>query len=452
MLREKTKRITVSCILVVAMLVSGIATSFAEETKEAADKPKDAKEAAFEIASEAGAVYCENTGEFIYKKNINRKLSPYSITKVFTALLAVQKLSLDQEVTISQAAASQEGSLVGLKEGEVVTVKDLLYGNFIVSGNDAAYALGEAVSGDMDSFVALMNETLANMGCKNTKFVSPSGMINDVNEHYTTVKDMTEITQAAFRNKTVREIAGATEYKMPKTNMSEERLLEGHNELLKKKEFVAGKTGYWDDANCTIVMEYEKKGLHFLIVLLGSNAETRNEDCVSMCKKAEKKVNGIKVISAGENAGKVRVKHGAQTSIKACAAEDGFAYLPKAGSKSLISSKVVMNDDVEAPLKKGDVVGVYKVYVGDEIVNEIDLVAKQNVETGWILSYLGISNKATAVIVLVLVLLIALLIVRSVNKARSRRRKKAAKKAKAMKIAQQLMEQEEYERRRGWHR
>lgn len=490
----KKKNKIIAYLIIVAMLVSGIATCYADDWDQGTDgtydydygvsddqtyddqiyddqiyyeevyepevveepvvqeeKKKTGKKGEPELYSDAAAIYCKNTGEIIYSKKLKSKMSPYSITKVMTALLAVQKLPLDQEVTVSAEAASQEGSSMELKEGEVIKVKDLLYGLLMLSGNDAAYALAEAVSGDVPSFVDLMNETAKNISCKNTLFSTPSGFINDVSEHYTTAKDMMEILRVAFDNETVKEIAGTKKHKIPATNESEERVLKNKNEvLLSSDNYVAGKTGYWDDYNSSIVMEYNKDGLGLLIVLMGSQADKRLEDCNELVKYATKKVRGIDVVKAGEAAGKVRVKHGAKTSIKAYTLTAGVAYLPKEGSESLIDTKVTMNDDVKAPVKKGDVVGSYNIYVGDEIVNKIPLVAKEDVKTGWILSYIGISNNVTIVICIVLLLVLALLITRLVNKANAKKRKRAARKRMAMEIAKKQLEKEEYDRRRGW--
>lgn len=490
----KKKNKIISFLIIVAMLVSGIATCYADDWDQGTDdvydydpgvsedqvyedqtyddqiyyedtyepevyeepvvqeeKKKTGKKGEPALYSDAAAVYCKNTGELIYGKKTKSKMSPYSITKVMTALLAVQKLPLDQEVTVSAEAASQEGSTMELKEGEIVKVKDLLYGLLILSGNDAAYALAEAAAGDIPSFVDLMNETAKNIGCKNTLFSTPSGYSNDNSEHYTTAADMIEILRVAFDNETVKEIAGTKKYKAPATNLSEAREMKSQNDvLLSSDNYVAGKTGYWDDYNSSIVMEYDKDGLCLLIVIMGSQADKRLDDCNELVKYATKKVRGIKVVKAGEEAGKVRVKHGAKTSIKAYTLTEGVAYLPKEGSKSLIDTKITMNDDVKAPVKKGDVVGVYNIYVGDEIVNKIPLVAKEDVDTGWILSYIGISNNVTIIICIVLLLVLALLVTRLVNKANAKKRKKAARKRMAMEIAKKQLEKEEYDRRRGW--
>ncbi len=403
-----------------------------------------------EISAKGAIVYCQNTGEIIYSKNREVKYQPYSITKLMTVLLAAQNLSLDTEVTISEEAASQKEASMDLKAGEVLTVKDLIYGAMLPSGNDAAYALGEAVSGNIDDFVELMNKTAQNIGCENTQFQNASGL--KANGHYTTAYDMMLITKAALSNDVVREAAGSKSYTVEKTNKSKERKLTTHISFLKEEDsgVYAGKTGYWDDSNSTIALGYNKDGLDLYIVLLKADAEERTSDVKKLIQYATAKVEGLKVVSAGKEQGKVRIKHGAKTRLTAYTAEDGYAYLPKEASKELISTSVVMRSDVEAPVKAGTVVGTLEIYVADELVNEVDLVIKENVETGWFTSYLGISNMMAVIIASVMILILAFFIWVSAMKAKIRRQKKRIRQQRIMKIAMEEMRREQEHRERDW--
>ena len=422
------------------------------ESKEEETTEKDPS-AEPEITAEAAILYCENTGEIIYSKNEDERMKPYSITKLLTALLAVRNLSMDQTVTVSAAAAGQGGSSMELKEGEQVTVKELLYGTLVVSGNDAAYALAEAVSGSAADFVKLMNKTAANIGCKNTHFSNPSGLSNDIEKHYTTAEDFLQIAKLAFSDDTVREIAGTSEYTVPATNKSEERKLEEHTELLPesgKNGIVAAKTGYWDDDNCTIAACYDKDGLRLIEVVLGDKAEDRAEDVLALTKYAENTIQGVTVVKNGEAGGNVRVRHGAVTKIEAYAAEDGIAYLPAGASESLITTEAVMRDDVEAPVEKGDVVGVYRIYVADEMVNEVDLIAGQDVKTGWLPSYLGISNRTAAIAGGVLAALLILFMWIKIHNARVRRARKRMHKKQVYEMAMEELRREQEKKERGW--
>ena len=162
------------------------------------------------------------------------------------------------------------------------------------------------------------------------------------------------------------------------------------------------------------------------------------------------KVEGVKVIGKNQEQGKVRIKHGVKTRLKAYTAEDAYAYLPKEASESLISTKVTMRSDVEAPVKAGTVVGTLEIYAADELVNEVDLIIKEDVETGWFTSYLGISNMAAILIGSGLVLLLLLFVWVSILKARARHRKKRLRQQKIMRIAMEEMQREQEHRERDW--
>lgn len=402
------------------------------------------------VTARGAVVYCQNTGEIVYSKNRDVKYSPYSITKLMTVLLAAQNLPLDREVTVSAEAAAQKEASMNLKEGEILTVRDLIYGAMLPSGNDAAYALAEAVSGSADEFVKLMNRTAANIGCENTQFKNPHGMKEK--GHYTTAYDMMLITKAALSDDTVRKAAGAVSYTVKKTNKSRARKLKTHISFLENKNsgVYAGKTGYWDDSSCSIALGYRKDGLQLFVVLLGDTALERMRDVDKLLSYAASKVEGVKVIGRNKEKGKVRIKHGAKTSLAAYTAEAGYAYLPKEGSKSLISTKTVMRSDVEAPVKAGTTVGTLEIYAADELVNEVDLIIREDVEAGWFTSYLGISNFAAVIIGIGAAIFLLLLMWISAMRAKARRRRKRRRRQKIMEIAMEEIRREQEQRERGW--
>ena len=376
------------------------------------------------ITSGSAAVYCRNTGELIFAKNGDKRFSPYSITKLLTAFLAVQKLPMDQKVVISAAAASQGGSSMWLVEGEELTVEQLLYGTMILSGNDAAYALGETVSGDIDSFIDLMNETVENIGCKNTHFVNPNGLIDDISLQYTSANDFLEISKHAFANETLCKIAGANSYKMAATNMSEAYTMTGHNELLLagRDGYIAGKTGYWDDTKATIAMDYRYGNLELIVVALGGDVDKRADDCDRLVDYALANIHGLKVVDIGEVVASVRVNHGAVTKVDAATNEECYIYLPKQASKELIQLTAETVQDLTAPVTAGDVIGTYQVFIGDEKIAEVPLIAVSDVEEGWVTSYIGLSNRATAIICFVLFVILFLIILRLISRGRAKRK------------------------------
>lgn len=403
-----------------------------------------------DVTAGGAVVYCQNTGEIIFEEEMHTRFAPYSTTKVMTALLAVQNLPLDQEVTVSERAVKEGEATMDLQAGEVVTVKDLIYGTLILSGNDAAWALAEAVSGDVDDFVDLMNQTAENIGCENTHFENPNGM--DDKDHYSTAYDMLQITKLALSNETIREAAGTTKYTMDATNLSDKRVMKTHVPLITKKNsgYYAGKTGYWDDENCSIVLGYEKNGLQLFVVVLDDTKAERENDVQNMVAYTSKKVEGVKVVGKDVEEGKVRIKQGAKTRLNTYTAEVGYAYLPKEASESLIGTKVVMYNDVTAPVKTGDVVGQFEIYVGEDLVNQVDLIIKEDVEKGWFPSYLGISNMASIIIGVVLVVFLMIRIWIGIETAKRKKRKMMERQRKIQELAMQELEAERDRRERDW--
>lgn len=176
--RGRIERICLVVIIAAALLLSAAEPSAAKTEK--VEKPTVYagvnRRRKPTVYAGGAVVYCENTGETIFSQNAKRQYDPYSITKLMTALLAVQHLPLDKTVTVSEKAAAQGESTMDLVKGEKVTVEQLLYGALLLSGNDAAYALGEAVSGNMTDFVRLMNKTARNIGCRSTHFENATGI------------------------------------------------------------------------------------------------------------------------------------------------------------------------------------------------------------------------------------------------------------------------------------
>ena len=386
---EKEKKISkglrkiCAAILAFSITMGGIGT---EQIYAAEKKAPD-------VSANSVLLYCENTDEVVYEKNSDEKMEPYSTTNLMTALLTVEQIDdLDRKVTVSKKASEYGGSTMDLKEGEVVTVEQLLYGMLILSGNDAAYALAETVSdGNVKSFIKQMNEKAEELGCEHTHFMNPNGIKEE--GHYTTAEDYLLVGQAALSNKKIKKIAGTKKYKMPATNKSEARTMKTHTDLLNKKNsgVIAGKTGRWDD-DSTIVLRYDKKDLELTLVLFGTDIEERPDDVKEALKFGAKTVKGKKAVKKGEKIKKAFVQHGEQTIVDVYAEENAYVYQKK-NSKDKVKTKAVVDKHLKAPLKKGDRVGKVKVLVKGKEVSDSPLIVQKDIKEGWIPSYLYLSNR-----------------------------------------------------------
>lgn len=232
-----------------------------------------------QVQAETAIVMEADSGTVLYAKGIDETREPASITKILTALVALEHSKLDEQVTFSHNAvfSIEQGSThIGIKEGEVLTMEQCLYGILLASANEVSNGVAEHVGGSIEQFVDMMNEKARELGCKNTHFSNANGLHSD--EHYTTAYDMALITQAALKNPTFRSIMSTDHYIIPTTNITdEERWLNNHHKMLRQTKFhydgcIGGKTGYTTDAGNTLVTVAERDGMELICVTLKTNA------------------------------------------------------------------------------------------------------------------------------------------------------------------------------------
>ncbi len=240
-----------------------------------------------QILSASGIVMEADTGTILYEKNMHDAHYPASITKILTALLAIENSSMDEVVTFSHDSVYKtEGSGIARDVGEQMTMEWCLYGMMLASSNECAYAIGEHVAGDMDTFVQMMNDRAAALGCQNTHFSNCNGLPDE--NHYTSAYDMALIAREAFKNETFRILCGTKTYTIPVTNKhkDEETPLCNHHQMLypfRTRKYLyeyclGGKTGYTTVANSTLVTYAEKDGMTLICVVLNVPGSGHYED------------------------------------------------------------------------------------------------------------------------------------------------------------------------------
>lgn len=378
-----------------------------------------------EIKARGAALYSIDMDRIIYGKNENDRMEPYSTTKLLTCWLALENLGPDEMVTVSEKAAQplENGTTIWLKTGEKISVRDLVYGAMLESGNDAAHALGEAVSGSEADFAELMNKTAEEWGCKDTHFVNANGWKNA--EHYSTAYDMAVITARCLENKELAEIAMAKSYTAAATNLSGERELKNYflHVTGKIDALTGGKTGTWDDDDCAIVASFSEGGLSEVVVLLGDTEKGRPEDLHKLIEFSHSVTPGFAVPASGAVIETARVRHGEKTKLDLISDGTTYAY-PKENKEKEITTEISY-DKLEAPVNKGDAVGTLTVYANDKLIGEHKLIASEDIAVGWLPSYIYISNQMTLNILKVLgALVLLILLLRIINKSRSKRRKR----------------------------
>ena len=252
------------------------------------------------VSAEGYCVMNADTEEIILQKNEDEQLHPASITKIMTLLVTVENCeNLDLVTTVSENALNEIAPLSSTlhpmpKPGEQFTIRDLLYGLTMCSGNECANILAEAVSGDIDSFVELMNKRAEEAGAKNTHFANPHGL--DADDHLTTAQDMAFIMKAALENPAAREILSAKEYTIPATEYAPTRsMTSGHRMVsgdFSCEGVYAGKPGYTRLAQSTLVTAADRDGINLIAVVMKSDSGVSYEDTSLLLDNAYAKING----------------------------------------------------------------------------------------------------------------------------------------------------------------
>lgn len=216
----------------------------------------------------------------LYGKNEKNKVKMASTTKIMTAIVVLENTSLDKTVQASKKAAGTGGSRLGLKTGDKITIRDLLYGLMLCSGNDAAVCLAESVAGSVLDFSNLMNEKAQSLGLSNTHFESPHGL--DSANHYTTAYELAVLSDYALKNSTFLNIVGTKNYTV--TINGYPKTLSNTNELLGNLNGVYGiKTGFTNGANRCLVTACKRGNMDIICVVLGADTKNfRTKDSIKL--------------------------------------------------------------------------------------------------------------------------------------------------------------------------
>lgn len=208
----------------------------------------------------------QTTGRVLEGKNYNDKALIASITKIMTCVLAIESDKLEKEVVVDDVILKSYGSGIYIEIGEKLTLKDLLYGLMLRSGNDAALMVAEYVSGSVDKFVEEMNNKAQEIGMKNTTFVNPSGLDNDDSGNYSTAYDMALLTRYAMQYDSYKEIVATKSYTL-KTN-KKTYVWKNKNKLLNYDYITGGKTGYTEKAKRTLVSTASQNNMNLIVVTI----------------------------------------------------------------------------------------------------------------------------------------------------------------------------------------
>jgi D-alanyl-D-alanine carboxypeptidase (penicillin-binding protein 5/6) len=224
------------------------------------------------VSAQSAILIEQTSGRVLFEKDAHTKRRIASITKIMTAILAIESGKMEEIVTVSNRAVRTEGSSIYLKPNEKIKLKHLVYGLMLRSGNDAAVAIAEHVAGSVEGFVFLMNQKAAEIGMMNTEFANPHGL-DDAENHYSTAYDMALLMRYAMQNKEFRKISGTEVYRAPNPDEKWDRVWRNKNKLLTNlyEYCTGGKTGYTKRAKRTLVTTASKEGLDLIAVTLNAS-------------------------------------------------------------------------------------------------------------------------------------------------------------------------------------
>lgn len=321
-----------------------------------------------------------NTGKVLYEMNSDEKLAPASITKVMTLILVMEaleegKLSLDTKITASEHAASLGGSQIWLEPGEVMSIDELLRATVIASANDATVALAEAVAGSEESFVSLMNKKAKDLGLKNTNFVNSYGL--DAEGHLTTAFDIAVMSAELIKHELIRKYSTV---KMDSLRGGESELV-NTNKLIRYYEGCFGlKTGTTGKAGSCLTATAERNGLTLIAVVLGSpSSKDRFTGTQKLLDYGFANYSFQDVEADTSAFADIPVKKGVSRLVK-LEANETFPVLLKKGEEGGIKQTVTLEQELVAPVKKGDIVGYVHIYLQDEEIGVIPITAANTVE------------------------------------------------------------------------
>lgn len=302
-----------------------------------------------------------DTGAILYDKNIHEKLPPASMTKIMTMLLIMEalengKLSMDEKVTASEHAASMGGSQIFLEPGEEMTVKEMLLGIALASANDASVAMAEKISGSEEQFVNLMNEKAKSLGLKNTHFKNTTGL--PAKDHYSTAHDMAMMAKELLIHEEITDFTKLYEGYL-RENTDKKFWLVNTNKLVRFYPGVDGlKTGFTAEAKYCLTATAKKDGMRVIAVVFGApTSKSRNAQVTKMLDYSFAQYATHSIHPKGTVLGEVKVSKGNKKRMKAVTGAP-ISVLTKKGEKmDGMETEIKLNENVKAPIQKGDQVG-----------------------------------------------------------------------------------------------
>ena len=390
--------------------------------------------------------------EVLYEMNAHEKRYPASLTKIMTAMLALEavdrgELTLSDMITAPEGihnGLAADGSTQNIKSGEIMSLQDLLYCVLLPSANEACNVIAYAVSGSTEDFVALMNERAAELGMTGTHFANTHGLHDD--NHYTTAWDVYLMSREAMKNATFREIVSTAEYFVPPTNVSEQRQFYNTNALLSNLKYrgyvyqpaIGIKTGSTGQAGYCLASAAEQDGRTLYCVVLGAELVKQPDESYKRMNFSESSrllewgfdnFSYRTILETSEPMAQLEVTLSDTDHVLVRAEGSVAALLPNDQDLSEFEQTIELySESVEAPVAEGQVLGEVHISLNGEDYGSLSLVALNDVERSDLLYYIDRAEKfisqtwvKVAAVAFVLFIIILIILIRSHSKRRRRR-------------------------------
>ncbi len=346
------------------------------------------EENSLNINARSCVVLDRTSKKILYGKNEYNKVKMASTTKIMTATIILENCDLNKTVSVSKKAANTGGSRLGLKTNDKITIRDLLYGLLLVSGNDAAVCLAESCSGSISDFAILMNKKAIELGLTNTHFETPHGLDSD--NHYTTAYELALLSDYALNNPIFLNIVGTKTYTININGNSKN--LSNTNELLGNLSGVYGiKTGFTNGANRCLVTACKREDMDIICVVLG--CDTKNFRSLDSTKLINYSFDNFEYINIenflneklsvwkNENKNYFNILKGISNNLDFSISNINTPIIPiKKDEISSLSVNFYIKKDIESPIYTDDIIGSYNVYTDSKSILEGNIVSKQNIK------------------------------------------------------------------------
>ncbi|MGM9532428.1 D-alanyl-D-alanine carboxypeptidase family protein [Intestinibacter sp.] len=336
------------------------------------------------IGSKSAVLMDVSSGQVLYEKNCHEKLPPASVTKVMTMLLICEalesgKIKINDEVTISENAASMGGSQIFLEPGEVQTVDNLLKGIAVASANDACVAMAEYIGGSVEEFVDMMNKKAKELKMNDTNFVNTNGL--PVENHYTSAYDIGIMSRELLKHEIIEKYLTTWMDNVVVGKKKATIGLANTNKLIKHYNGATGvKTGFTGEAKFCVSASAKRGKTHLIAVILGGQtSKDRFKDATTLLDYGFANYESVKICSKDQKLYTLKLKKADCESV-GLVAKDDLGILTKKGESKDFTKKIDVDKNLKLPIKQGTTLGKVKIYKGNKLIGQVDLVSNRDID------------------------------------------------------------------------